>query len=87
MVTQTSGVEKTVIQTSSLIWRMYVQAFCKQYITLYRKMLSLHLQVDTEICEQTFSWMSRYARITQHMNRTHFLFYLLYLCDSHNRLN
>lgn len=45
----------------------------------------LSVQVDTEICEQIFSWMSRYARITQHMNRTHFLFYLLYLSDAHNQ--
>ena len=25
---------------------------------------------------QVFSWPSRYARITQHMNRQHFLFHL-----------
>ena len=43
-------------------------------------------QVDTEICEQLFSWMSRYYRITQHMNWAHFLFYLLFLCDAHNWL-
>jgi hypothetical protein len=42
-------------------------------------------KVDTETCEQLFSWLSRYARITQHMNRVHFLFYLLYLCDSRNQ--
>ena len=42
-------------------------------------------QVDTEICEQTFSWLSRYARITKHMNKQHFLFYLIYICDLHNR--
>ena len=43
------------------------------------------VQVDTETCEQLFSWLSRYSRITRHMNREHFLFYMLYLCDSHNR--
>lgn len=42
-------------------------------------------QVDTEACEQLFLTLSRYARITQHMKREHFLFYLLYLCDEHNR--
>jgi hypothetical protein len=42
-------------------------------------------QVDTEVCEQTFSWLSRYARITRHMNKEHFLFYLLFICDLHNR--
>lgn len=43
------------------------------------------MQVDTQICEQTFSWLSRYARITKHMNRAHFMFYLMYLCDMHNQ--
>ena len=37
------------------------------------------MQVDTEICEQLFSWLSKYARITKHMSREHFLFYLLYI--------
>ena len=41
-------------------------------------------QVDTEVCEQTFSWLSRYAKITRRMNRAHFMFYLLYICDLHN---
>ena len=41
--------------------------------------------VDTQICEQTFTWMSRYTRITQHMNREHFLFYLMYISDLHNQ--
>jgi hypothetical protein len=43
------------------------------------------LKVDTEICEQIFSWLSRYSRITRHMDRAHFLFYVLYLSDLHNR--
>ena len=42
------------------------------------------LQVDTEICEQTFSWLSRYSRMTRHMNKSHFLFYILYICDLHD---
>jgi len=38
-------------------------------------------QVDTEICEQTFSWLSRYARITRHMNKlhVHFMFYCMFV--------
>ena len=31
-------------------------------------------QVNSEICEQTFSWLSKYARMTRHMNREHFIF-------------
>ena len=45
----------------------------------------LYQQVNTEICEQTFSWLSHYARITKHMNQDHFMFFSLYLCDLHNR--
>ena len=30
------------------------------------------LQVDTEACEQCFSWLSRYARITRRMQRSTF---------------
>ena len=36
-------------------------------------------QVDTEICKQTFSWLSRYARITRHMNKPHFMFYCMFV--------
>ncbi|XP_065899117.1 uncharacterized protein [Dysidea avara] len=41
--------------------------------------------VDTEICEQTFAWLSRYCHVTRHMTRNTFVFFLLYLCDLHNR--
>ena len=33
------------------------------------------LQVDTEVCEQVFSWLSRYKRITQKMNQHTFMFF------------
>lgn len=42
------------------------------------------MQVDSEVCEQTFSWLSRYSRITQKMSQHTFFFYLLYLCELHN---
>ena len=62
---------------------MITHTFCMHYfLTLYTLQ---HAQVDTEICEQTFSWLSRYARITRHMNKPHFLFFLLYVCELHNR--
>ncbi len=32
------------------------------------------LQVDTEICEQTFSWLSRYSRMTSYTNKSHSIF-------------
>ena len=62
-------------------------------VSMYLMILNAHKvtckfpcpQVDTEICEQVFSWLSRYARITKHMNLDHFMFFILYLCDLHNR--
>ena len=47
--------------------------------------LEISTQVNSEICEQTFSWLSRYAKITRHMNRERFLFFILYICELHNR--
>ena len=38
-----------------------------------------------EVCEQTFSWLSRYARSTKYMNKEHLLFSIIYICDLHNR--
>ena len=43
------------------------------------------LQVDTEVCEQVFSWLSRYSHITKKMSQHTFIFFILYLCDLHNR--
>ena len=41
-------------------------------------------EVNTEICEQLFSWLSKYAPITKHMNRWRFLFLIIYILDCHN---
>lgn len=40
--------------------------------------------VNTEVCEQLFSWLSKFAPITKHMNRWRFMFLMYYLLDSHN---
>ena len=39
------------------------------------------LQVDTEICEQTFGWLTKYRKRTRHMNQHRFFFYTLNPCD------
>jgi len=44
------------------------------------------LQVGTEICEQVFSWLSKYSRMTHKMSQHTFIFFLLYICDLHNML-
>ena len=44
----------------------------------------LSLQVDTEVCEQTFAWLSKYAKMTRKMNREHFVFFIMYLQHLHN---
>ena len=40
--------------------------------------------VNTQICEQTFRWLSGYKHMTRHMNEGSFLLYLLYVCHLHN---
>ena len=56
------------------------------YINLYIvDTLFLFSQVNSEICEETFAWLSRYSKITRHMNRERFIFFILYLCELHNR--
>ena len=42
------------------------------------------IQVDTEICEQYFSWLLKYSKMTRRMSRNTFVFFLLNLCDVHN---
>ena len=41
-------------------------------------------EVNTEACEQIFSWLSRYSFMTRYMNRYRFLFFILDMCDIHN---
>ena len=60
---------------------IYFDQKCGKIDIFYIKMLD-----EGHKLYEVFSWMSKYARITQHMNREHFLFYLLHLCDSCNRM-
>ena len=45
---------------------------------------TLNPQVDTEVCEQVFSWLSRYSKMTHKMSQHIFIFFLLYVCNLHN---
>jgi len=36
------------------------------------------------VCEQLFSWLSKFGSITKHMNLYRFLFLMLYVLDKHN---
>ena len=40
--------------------------------------------MNTEVCEQLFSWLSKFSAITKHMNRWRFLFLMIYVLDNHN---
>ena len=42
------------------------------------------LQVDTEVCEQTFSWLSQFRKISRHMNQHRFMLYIVNLCELWN---
>ena len=41
--------------------------------------------VNSQICEQTFSWFSQFQRITRHMNADNFLVFVLCMCHFHNK--
>lgn len=57
----------------------------KILITNFISLCSLPQEVNTEVCEQLFSWLSRFSYMTKHMNRWRFLFIMLYVIDNHNR--
>ena len=80
-----NGASAIAILITSVTLKMYDFMYSLKTTACLNFSFSYTIQVDTEICEQTFSWLSRYARITRHMNNSHFKFYILYLCDLHNR--
>jgi len=41
--------------------------------------------VNTQICEESFSWLRGYSHIVRHMNKAHFMFFLLSMLDRHNK--
>ncbi|XP_066922845.1 uncharacterized protein [Clytia hemisphaerica] len=43
-------------------------------------------EVNTESCEQLFSWFSSFKHMTKHMKRETFIFLTLYLMESQNQL-
>ncbi|KAK2556275.1 hypothetical protein P5673_021909 [Acropora cervicornis] len=63
-------------------FKNHVDRWCKEHCNPYN---SNDLKdVNTEVCEQLFSWLSKFAPITKHMNRWRFLLLMLYLVDNHN---
>ena len=42
------------------------------------------LQIGTEVCEHTFSWLSKYAKMKRKMNRGHSVFFIIYVQHLHN---
>ena len=39
------------------------------------------------MCEQTFSWLTKYGKMTRHMKQHQFFFYILKLCDLKKKEN
>eukprot|EP00058_Branchiostoma_floridae_P001186 XP_002586674.1 hypothetical protein BRAFLDRAFT_105480 [Branchiostoma floridae] len=62
--------------------RGHVDPWCKKHCGTWR-FEDLDL-VNTEVCEQVFSWLSRFNRMTKHMNQHRFMFFLLYISHLHN---
>ena len=42
-------------------------------------------KINTQICEQTFSWFSQFKRVTRHMNADNFVVFVLCMCHFHNK--
>ena len=53
-------------------------------ITFSNYLILAPQDVNTEVREQLFSWLSKYSHMTKHMNRWRFLFLMLYILDNHN---
>ena len=74
----------SLVSTSAQLSLSCMHTLCITILYIYHHFSNNHVyillcaQVNTEVCEQTFSWLSQYAKITRHMNREHFLFYILY---------
>lgn len=63
-------------------FKNHIDGWCRQHCN---PLTSANLQnVNTEVCEQLFSWLSKFSAITKHMNRYRFLFLMLYVLDNHN---
>lgn len=63
-------------------FKNHVDKWCKAHCNPYdHEELK---DVNTEVCEQLFSWLSRFAPMSKHMNQWRFLFLILYLIDQHN---
>lgn len=63
-------------------FKNHTDSWCKRNCNPYDS--SILQNVNTEVCEQLFSWLSKFAPITKHMNRWRFMFLMYYLVDSHN---
>ena len=49
-----------------------------------KRYTNVWIQIETEVCEQTFSWLSKYAKMTRKMKRGHFVFSIIYVQHLHN---
>ena len=54
-------------------------------IVNYKSFSCCSQEVNTELCEQLFSWLARFGPMTKHINRWRFLFIMLYVLDNHNQ--
>ena len=50
-------------------------------VLMLSDLFEFNLQIDTEVCEQTFPWRSKYAT---KMNRGDFVFFMIYVQHLHN---
>ena len=70
------------VKTTMVIKQHFIKY--KIPITFSKYLILAPQDVNTEVCEQLFSWLSKYSHMTKHMNRWRFLFLMLYVLDNHN---
>ena len=59
----------------------HIDPICHEKLNPYTQE---HLKnINSSVCEQTFSWMNRFMQ-TKAMNRARYLFFFIYLLDRHN---
>lgn len=63
-------------------FKNHVDGWCRTYCNPLKS--ETLKGVNTEVCEQLFSWLSKFSHISKHMNRWRFLFLILYVLDCHN---
>lgn len=60
----------------------HVDKYCREHMDPKRD--PQIAAINTIVCEEVFSWLSRYSGMLRYMNKSHYLFFILCVVDTHN---